>query len=188
MPAPIRLTLAAIAALVLVAGPALAGGFGIDIAADRDRYVADGQGVVALKVTVRLDGCVPVALLAPDPRQAGPAIGIERREGDAWVVVESPWAVAAATCKGGESCTCHGRCPCGASCVGAGGKPSCSCDPDWAKPVRIERECEIAFGRRARLAPGTYRLTIAASSDQIDQGKPIRFVSGPFQVAGGGKA
>lgn len=179
---------AVLAAVVGIATQVGAGGFGIDLKVDRDGYVADHHGFVKLKVTLRFDGCIPFANLPPDPRQAGPRIGMERLEGDRWEVVESPWRIET-ECKGGEACTCHGRCPCGASCVGAGVSPACRCDPEWARPVRIERECEIAFARRAVLKPGTYRLTIDASNPQINDGKPIRFESEPFRVEGGpGKA
>ncbi len=183
-------TLVAAVSLLGLAGDTLAGGFHVGIGLDRDRYVADAAGRVTLEVELVFEGCIPYAMLAADPRQPGPLVGLEVRHGDAWVAmrgyrVASPWSVQnecqGGQAKGGEACSCGSRCRCG-TCTGVGGSPKCSCDAAPAAPIRLEPGIKLAFERRAQLAPGTYRLVVEASHEELNGGKPIVFESEPFEV------
>ncbi|MBI4577374.1 MAG: hypothetical protein HY722_14030 [Planctomycetes bacterium] len=81
---PIALLAATLAAVLHVA-PALAGGgFAARVRTDREAYVPDEAGEVSLDIALDSSGCHAPALVPVDPRIGGPAITVERLQGETW--------------------------------------------------------------------------------------------------------
>src|SRR4051812_8814356 len=88
-----RTLLAAAAAVLLLAGPVLAGGIQILVTASSTSYTRTTDGKVGFAFTIEnKGGCFSSFTIEGDADRAGPKLALEKKDGDKWVAVEKPWA------------------------------------------------------------------------------------------------
>jgi hypothetical protein len=141
-PRPLSLALGVLT-LAGAAAPAVAGGIHMPVTVEA--RAPDGDGLVALKVTLkRADfDCQPTVWLASAKGGYGPALFLERFDGKAWKRVQVAWRWGVEPERTARDL----------------GKRLA---PASQRAFRLDWDCSLVVRRKAALPPGTYRVLVEA--------------------------